>query len=712
MMRLRLTKGMLMAGLLASSGAALACADVGCDPTWSLFGGSQACHNRVVIGPGNDSRVNLLALLRDSAGLGLTGAVTGGGDYPKPEYDEGGFGHTFLDWGMVTRQWVPAFDPQAEPPADVIDGPCAAFRAATPQYTDALAADRALPQAERAALAAARTQLVARCADPKLPAVLPAVAVSSTPGKAFLGYLAASDAFYATRYSEAASGYAALVGAPDPWVAETARYMVARAELGAALVHSMDEYGFFGGLRAVDKAAALRGKAALADYLRSYPKGRYADSAKGLERRALWLSGDFPALGQRYESVLAQAPKEGEALVDLINEADGKYLSTADNPNPRGGGLLLLAAADLMAMRVANPDDRYDQGGAEKPLDAATLASQQAAFLRAPELFAFLQANHAFYIAKDYARVLQLIPDDAKRASYTPLAFSRQVLRGQALAAKGDPNEAGFWLELLGGAKALWQRPTVELGLAMNWERHGKLAEVFAPGSPITDRMVREILLTHSAGPALLRRVALDTAKVQTERDAALFTLLYKQLSRGDYAGFRTNQPLVRGDAPTDGLWGFAPGSPAPLGLFAKGRTAQAGFACPALQGTVAALAANPQDVHARLCLGEFWRLNGFDGFTALDTAPSKGLLGGAANDFPGKPTPRGVIYAAVIADPRAAPDDRAYALYRAVNCYGPSGYNGCGGEDVPIAQRKGWYDRLKREFPRSVWAQKQKYYW
>lgn len=707
-MRLRLTRGVVMAGLLASSGAALACADVGCDPTWSLFGGSQACHNRVVIAPGNDSRVNLLALLRDSAGLGLTGAVTGGGDYPKPEYDEEGFGHTFLDWGMVTRQWVPATDPLADAPP----GPCERFGAATPAFTAALGADHGLGEGERNALTAARAKLVARCADKALPDVLPAVAVASAPGKAFLGYLAATDAFYAARYAEASSGFASLTGAPDPWVAETARYMVARAELGAALVHSIDEYGFFNGLKSVDKAAALRGKAALADYLKAYPKGRYADSARGLERRALWLSGDFPALGQRYEGLFAAGPKEGAPLVDLINEADGKYLSTADNPNPRGGGLLLLAAADLMAMRVANPDDRYDQGGAEKPLDAATLASQQAAFLRAPELYAFLQANHAFYIAKDYARVLQLIPDDAKRASYTPLAFSRQVLRGQALAAKGDPNEAGFWLELLGGAKALWQRPTVELGLAMNWERHGKLAQVFAPESPITDRMVREILLTHSAGPALLRRVALDTAKVQTERDAALFTLLYKQLSRGDYAGFRTNQPLVRGDAPTEGLWGFAPGTPAPLGLFAKGRTAQAGFACPALQGTVAALAANPQDVHARLCLGEFWRLNGFDGFTTLDTAPSKGVLGGAANDFPGKPTPRGVIYAAVIADPRAAPDDRAYALYRAVNCYGPSGYNGCGGEDVPIAQRKSWYDRLKREFPKSLWAQKQKYYW
>ncbi len=702
-MRFRLTKGAVMAGLLASSGAALACADVGCEPIWSLFGGSRACHNHVVIAPGNDSRLNLLALLRDSAGLGLASGNT----YPDPGFDETGFGHTFLDWGMASRQWVPAADPLADAPP----GPCERFGAASPAFAAALGANRAVPEGERSALAAAREKLVARCADNTLPKVLSAITLTSAPGKAFFGYLAASDAFYAARWDEARTGFAALVAAPDPWVAETARYMVARAELGAALARSIDEYGFFDGVKSADKAAAQRAKAALAEYLKAYPAGRYAASARGLERRALWVSGEFPALGQRYEALLAEAPQDGAGLIDLINEADNKYLSNSENPDPRGGGLLLLAAADLMAMRVANPDDTMSSG-TETPLDAATLASQQASFLRAPELYTFLQANHAFYVAKDHARVLQLIPDDARRASYTPLAFSRQVLRGQALAARGDPNEAGFWLQLLGGAKDLWQRPTVELALAMNWERHGKLDQVFAPGSPITDRMVREILLAHSAGPALLRRAALDAARPREEREAALFTLLYKQLSRGDYAGFASTLPLARGDAPVDGLWGFGPGAAAPLGLFAKGKTAQAGFACVPLGATVAALAANPKDTHARLCLGDFWRLNGFDGFAVLDTAPAKGALGGAANDYPGTPLPRGTIYAAAIADPRTAPGDRAYALFRAINCYAPAGFNGCGGADVPLAQRKGWHERLKREFPRSPWTQKLKYYW
>lgn len=705
-MRLRLTKSALVAGLLASSGAALACTDVGCDPVWSLFGGAQACHNRAVIAPGNDSRVNLLALLRDSAGLGLIGPAQGGGAYPKPEYDEESFGHTFLDWGMLSRDGKP------EGEAGLLSnvGPCERAAAAIPLFNAALAANRGVPARERAALSAARTGLAARCdapasVQPEWPA-----GIASAPGKAFLGYLAASDAFYSARWDEARGGFAALVTAPDPWVAETARFMVARAEFGAALAHAMDEYGYFAGLKGVDKAAAVRGRAALAAYVKAYSKGLYAASAQGLERRGMWLTADFAALGERYETLLAAVSKDGAPLVDLIQEADNKYLANSDNPNPMGGGLMLLAAADLMRMRVADPSEGevYDT----KPLDAAALASQQASFLRAPELYAFLQANHAFYVGKDYARVLQLIPDDARRSSYTPLAFSRQVLRGQALAANGDPSEAGFWQELLGGAQALWQRPTVELGLALNWERHGKLAQVFAPGLPITDRMVREILIAHSAGPALLRSAALDTARPQHERDAALFTLLYKQLSRGDYAGFGANNALVRADAATDGQTSFETEAPIGLGLFTKGRTAQASFGCPSLAATAAVLAANPRDTHAQLCLGEFWRLNNFDSYTALDTAPARGALGGAANEFPGAPTPRSAFYAAAIANPRTAPADRAYALFRAINCYAPSGYNACGGDEAPKAQRKAWFDTLKRAYPRSPWAQKLRFYW
>jgi hypothetical protein len=69
-------------------------------------------------------------------------------------------------------------------------------------------------------------------------------------------------------------------------------------------------------------------------------------------------------------------------------------------------------------------------------------------------------------------------------------------------------------------------------------------------------------------------------------------------------------------------------------------------------------------------------------------------------------------IYAAIIANRQAAADERSYALYRAIRCYAPAGISDCGGEEVPIAQRKAWFDQLKREYPNSQWARSLRVYW
>ncbi|GHC92419.1 hypothetical protein [Novosphingobium pokkalii] len=96
--------------------------------------------------------------------------------------------------------------------------------------------------------------------------------------------------------------------------------------------------------------------------------------------------------------------------------------------------------------------------------------------------------------------------------------------------------------------------------------------------------------------------------------------------------------------------------------------------------------------------------------------------LGRGKDQFPGKPLSRDAIYATIIADKAAPADLRAYALYRAVMCYAPSGYNGCSGpatdyaamqaQQVPKAQRKAWYDELKARYPASRWAKSLRYYW
>ncbi|WP_295525798.1 hypothetical protein [Novosphingobium sp. Chol11] len=100
-------KNAMMAVLLATSGAALACADAGCYPSWNLFGGNSACHSRAVIAPGNDTRVNLYALVRDAAGQGLGGTIK-----PPPGYQAEAFGQTFLNWNELKQSLFPA-DAQA-----------------------------------------------------------------------------------------------------------------------------------------------------------------------------------------------------------------------------------------------------------------------------------------------------------------------------------------------------------------------------------------------------------------------------------------------------------------------------------------------------------------------------------------------------------------------------------------------------------------------
>jgi hypothetical protein len=68
--------------------------------------------------------------------------------------------------------------------------------------------------------------------------------------------------------------------------------------------------------------------------------------------------------------------------------------------------------------------------------------------------------------------------------------------------------------------------------------------------------------------------------------------------------------------------------------------------------------------------------------------------------------------YQQVIADPKAEPEDKTYALYRAVMCFSPSGYNDCGGQEIPIEMRQRWFNQLKKNYKGNQWEKRLKYYW
>lgn len=704
----------LAAAMLTAIGAwpqlAGASGDYGCSPNWSLAVSSYDCAGTAMLGPRNDTRVNLALLSRDRARISTPSPVS----YPRWDWDTAEFGHVLLDWDSLQAAFWPRPQVSAADIGD--DAPpysgsrCQTLASGGQAFRAALAGAKGLQPGEAEALSAARERVKPACDGDTSSATWPTV--SSAASQAWLAYLQGARAFYADDFATARTRFADLMRARDPWLAETARYMVARNELAAAQVGAFDEWGGYAGSDKVDRPSAERARTALRDYISAFPRGRYTASAIGLTRRAAWLLGDGATLARAYSGLLAD-PSQSPAVLEEVETKvffGTGIADTADAP-------LLLATWDLLRMRQANPDP-YTSNEPPTAITPEELARQAPVFAKQADLYGFLQASLAFHVARDYRRVLALIPDDARAKSFTPLAFSRQMLRGLALDKTGDRNAAAFFQQVAGNAKDLYQQPAAQLALALHWERSGELARVFASASPVTEPEIRTILLARVAGPELLRRQAGVPAPV--ERNVAAFTLLTKALSRGQYASFGADLAKLPSSNAVSGSvgegWSSAwmnpdPDSMPPAGLFTRGKF-QEDYPCPALARTAATLATTPTNSKARLCLGEFWRLNGFDDYLGATHEAGADQLGGTADLFPGKPIPRASLYAAVLADRAAAPDDTAYALYRAVRCYAPSRINGCGGADVPEAQRKAWFQRLKRDYPGSRWAGALAYYW
>jgi hypothetical protein len=264
---------------------------------------------------------------------------------------------------------------------------------------------------------------------------------------------------------------------------------------------------------------------------------------------------------------------------------------------------------------------------------------------------------------------------------------------------------------MLASAQLPFQHEAIELALALHYERSGEIRRIFEPESPIRSAEIRKTLLAYVADAPLLRMQARAVAVTPDEREIALFTLLYKELSRGAYRDFVADLGLVSQESAREGpFWNLIQAETLPLGLFVHDQGSE-DFGCPPVRETATRLAADPRNRHDQLCLAEFFRLKGFDGIL-LEERPPADELGGTPSLFPGAAYSRLELYQAIIADPATTPSDKAYALYRAVHCYAPSGYNSCGGRDVAVAQRRSWFQRLKKDYPASTWAKKLKYYW
>lgn len=675
--------------------AAQASGDVGCNPSMKVFHSDlTGCDSMGFLAPGNDTRVNLIYLMADAHQQKLKKiGKTDRGYFPPNDL-------TPVDWAGLVDALTPPAPTPADGSAQQTTGEgsvCVSDEKGKTQFIAAVMADIGIAPDMKNKLIDARKALHCQSQGDGAPNDL----LTNVPGedpaaKDFLAYLKAITQFYKQNHTDA-SAFSALTNSTQPWVKEAAAYMQARVLLLNAQANAFDEYGTLQQTK-IDQAAVGKAQDALNTYLKDYPHGAYSASATGLLRRAYWLGTDKFKQLETYGKLLADKEVD-EASLEIVNEMDLKlpleaYADTAISP-------MLLAVQDFRRLRVHNDE----KGKLAIDLKSDELEAQRPRFASQPELFEYLAAARAWFVDKDAKAVLKLLAEKPVATDMSYLEFSRQLLRAAALDETGDDKVRNTYVAMFPAATSAYQRGTLELALAMFDERHKKVGPDFEAGSLIQDSSLRKQLLEYVAGPIILRQQAASATAPKDEREAALFRLLSRDLVQGHFKGFLEDfallpekpvAPTGTQETPQDSFDGF------------RWEGSKEGYICPNISGIAKSLDSNPKDIHARMCLGDFFRINGIADATVSD----KEILGGTGTLFSGAPIFRGDIYRDVMKDKSAPHEDKAYALFRAVHCYEPAHSNDCGGKDVPLSVRKGWYDELKQNYGDTKWADALQYYW
>lgn len=692
-----------------------------CEVLWTPQG-SGACNSVPFLSPNNDSRTNLRLLMSDQGTLPLSPLALSNNDLqagygpvpfdlmrldPEPESATPAAQDAVLarlDQQLAQLE-LPAVATLDQRP-HFIEGEGNRCRSNNLESASAfigqLLDTPELSTQERSELAGERMQMLQVCEwEAGNAEVLIEDQHFSATGKAFADYLRGAAEFYSGRFDKATQRFASLTDSPQPWLKETALYMSARIPLNAAQADTFDDMGL-PDLNKVDRPNLQLAEQNLERYLAAYPQGHFSASAKGLLRRVHWLSGDDRKLAEDYSWQLLHATpaQRNISLPELIQETDNKLLGTE--------------APDIRTPQLLAVEDLSRIGAYQGTFNLKQLQAQKAVFAEQPALFDYLQAAAYLNLEDKPQQALALLPGSVP-AQLDYFAFSQQVLRGLALHKTQDWKAAeALWLELLGKVKQPLQRDYVELALAWNYEFSQRLDNVFAADSPIKTPQLRYRLQRLSADLPLLRQQVTQGVDAG-ERDSALFVLLYKELLRGQYAAFAEDFKRMPASPSPDKLGvgiGYFYDSGKPLAMFNwQGEPGESGYGCPSIAEIAAVLQANNRQPKGLNCLGEFILRNGLD-HSPLDAAPYKGELGSSGIDAKQAVFSRHEGYRQVIDNQHAPKDDRAYALFRAIKCYAPSGNNSCGGSDVEPAVRKAWFRQIKGTYADTQWSKSLPYYW
>ena len=668
-----------------------------CAPNFNLDGSDyNACSNLPVLIPGNDNRTNMTLLLSN---LGLAQIKTLKPDLNLWSAQYGSVPFDVTSLPTVTENKINNKRQPFKLNQDQVsyEERCISLQQGKQRFIDQVKANKSIPTTEKQLLIDARSKLIDCEKTTALIAVNPNWSATT---RQYASYLNGSILFYNANFSSASKIYIALSQVEDPWLKETAQYMLIRTELNTAFASAQDQYGDINPEK-IDHVSVKNLFNNITEYLKLYPQGQYVASARGLMRRGLWLTDRQDLLINEivWQINHPQSPLYNLEMNQLPAELDRRvFRSEKFNPKLLNEPFFL-TTYNLMQMRKTG-DEKY------KPITWAQLNNQKAFFKTQPELFKYLQAAHLFYVQGKNQEALSYLPK-ANSQTNNALQLSQQFLIGQILEKQNKVQAQQHWLQLYqhandGNAKALF-----ETALANHFNQSQNTQAFIGKNAQISQAILQKNFISNFANEDALQTIIQSSTSTQNQKNTAIYTILSKSLdaqnfvlfnqnvqylpkNTAQYKSYESNDALKEQPPFADFIW--------------QGSNITPQLKCPDLITLSKQLAQSPKNALLNVCLGEYMRHSRYGDYYYSWHNDEQ-------NQFKGTPFARGTVYKKIIKNEPNG-DLKAYALYRSVMCYSPNGTNDCGDIEVSKNTRKQWFDQLKRDYPNSNWAKSLKYYW
>lgn len=669
-----------------------------CEPNLTINDKNlNGCSNLPVLYPANDSQTNMTLLLSD-LGRATIKPMTADANLWDAVYGTVPFDAANLS--SLTQNKLPNQRKRLERNDTVFDERCTSFDSGNQTFNTQVQNNKAIPNLEKQILISERKKMN-QCGDKiELIAINPNWSITT---RQYASYLNASILFYNSNYSAATKIYTVLTTVEDTWLKETSQYMLIRTSLNSAYATGVDKYGDVY-LDNINQNLLKQFLDNINAYLKAYPNGQYIASARGFMRRGFWLSKRQDLLvneivwqlknptSKFYNLEMSELPAE---IDRRVFDSSAFNLSNLKDP-------FFLAVYDLMHMRESNSENYHS-------ISWAQLNAQKDFFRTQPELFQYLQAAHLFFV-QNKAQEAQnyLAKANAKNSSY--LQLSQTFLRGQILEKIGQPQNAEeYWRQQLAQAKDSYQRGLFETALSNHFAIKQDYSAFIGKKAQITQPNLQRNFITQIADTKSLQKLIQSEQSNIDQKQAAIYTLLSKSLVHQQFELFKQSYAFMPKNAMQYKGYNSdneqLKNKPDFSNFIWNGANITPQLKCSNLETLVNQLAQTPKDLLLNVCLGEYFRSE--QGYSLQQLAYAEQQK----SSFSGKIFSRGQVYKDILKS--SSKDDlHAYALYRSIQCYAPSGINDCGGNEVNKSVRKQWYDQIKRDYLNSTWAKSLKYYW